>query len=101
MKTKTLLLVLFFQFVNLTTQAKLPLNCGCEGGLEAIRNLAIISKEQLVAQYPSLGALYNLTFVGNHKLAYTLEEFIALSRDRKSTRLNSSHSTLSRMPSSA
>ena len=31
----------------------------------------------------------------------TLDELVGAYRDRKSTRLNSSHSTLSRMPSSA
>ena len=55
-------------------------------------------------QYLSPGAMLSFDVVGGEKEAFLFLnnlQLIKLAVDRKSTRLNSSHSTLSRMPSSA
>ena len=48
-----------------------------------------------------LEPVYLDTFVQSFQLAITSTVFITLIGDRKSTRLNSSHNVISRMPSSA
>ena len=46
---------------------------------------------------PVIGKVYTILEVHNHQMLIKLSEF----KDRKSTRLNSSHTDISRMPSSA
>ena len=79
MKTKhyTFFIILFFQLsfaayslTGLTTGA----DCGCEE-LAAIRKL---DRAQLVGKNNNLGKLHDLKFIPEHKLAYTLSEFMAL-----------------------
>ena len=57
-------------------------------------------KEKLIEQMKRLDLEQYVTFLGNQKNPFKyLKEMDLL--DRKSTRLNSSHTTVSRMPSSA
>ena len=81
MKTKYYLLniILFlqlFQVVNAYTG--LTPDCECKP-LEEIRQL---SKKELEKKNPKLALLYDLPYVPNHKLAYSLAEFMALPNTR-------------------
>ena len=49
----------------------------------------------------AIGQHFSLFFISDDKVADAPSQILARARDRKSTRLNSSHEFVSRMPSSA